>query len=268
MGHTIDGPSERADLCAYILTVETEESLRRQHAEREMSALGIEREFVQGFRKTDPSLGEHYSEVMNLLLHKRSLTAGEIAVYAGHRRIWRRIVESGRTCALVLEDDFRVLDRDLFLRSIDDLMAHPGDWDLVKFFDYKPKSVVASVRIGSTTAVAHKYPASGAVAYLIGADAARALLQRKRIFRAVDEDFSHPWEFSIRVWSTQPNTVAEASDALGGSILAEDRQAVRRNRKILRSLWGNVLQGTKLARSLLYRHGLRAGRRSLTHRPL
>ncbi len=257
---TDDGLLSGARIGAFILTVDEEGSPRRRHAETEVSALSIPWRFIAGYRKTDPTLDAHYARLMNLLLHKRSLTPGEIAVYAGHRRIWRAFVESGLDYALVLEDDFRVLDRPRLLESIQDLTAHPEAWDVVKFFDYRPKTVVASLQIGTTTAVAHKYPASGAVAYLVGAQAARALLTRRRIFRAIDEDLSHPWEFSIRVWSAEPNTVEEASRNLGGSILEQDRERLRRDRRMLRSLWGNVLQGVKLARSLLYRRKL-TGRR-------
>lgn len=255
-----DAPLAGARIGAFILTVDEEGSARRRHAETEVTALSVPWRFIEGYRKTDPALDKHYSSLMNVLLHKRSLTPGEIAVYAGHRRIWRAFVESGLDYALVLEDDFRVLDRARLLASMRDLTAHPDDWDVVKFFDYRPKTVVASLQIGATTAVAHKYPASGAVAYLIGAQAARALLARRRIFRAIDEDLSHPWEFSIRVWSTEPNTVEEASQNLGGSILEQDRERLRKNRRMLRSLWGNVLQGVKLARSLLYRRKLTARR--------
>lgn len=84
-------------------------------------------------------------------------------------------------------------------------------------------------------------------------------LRRSRIFRPIDEDLSHPWEFSIRIWSLEPNIVEEVSHNLGGSILEKDRLKQRKKRNILRSLWGILLQGVKLTRSLFYRRKLAHG---------
>lgn len=246
-------------VAAFILTLDEEGGQRRRHAADEATSLSLPWQFVTGYRKTDPALDRYYSHRMNTLLHKRPLTSGEIAVYAGHRRMWRAFLESGLEYALILEDDFHVLDQDRLLQTIQELTTHPERWDIVKFFDYKPKPVIASIEIGTATVVAHKYPACGAVAYLMNIKAARSLLRRSRIFRPIDEDLSHPWEFSIRIWSLEPNIVEEVSHNLGGSILEKDRLKQRKKRNILRSLWGILLQGVKLTRSLFYRRKLAHG---------
>ena len=106
--------------------------------------------------------------------------------------------------------------------------------------------------IGSTGIVRYKYAASGAVAYLIDRKAAQKLLSRKRFFRAVDEDLSWPWELGLSIWSVSPNLVEEVSHNLGGSLLEMDRKSTKRRRNIARSLWGNVIQAYKLARSKAY----------------
>jgi len=240
------------NISCYVLTIEEEGGPRRRNAIDELAAVGIRAEFVRGFRKDDPKIHGEYNWLINRVVGKRDLTSGEIAVYCGHRESWRRILSTRNTHALVLDDDFSVIDPKAFSTAITDAYENPTSWNVLKFFDFKPKRVLASRRIGSTNIVRYKYAASGAVAYLIDRNAATKMLSRKRFFRAVDEDFSWSWELDLCVWSVSPNLVAEVSDGLGGSLLEEDRLRNKRQRNILRSLWGNVIQAYKMIRSKLY----------------
>ncbi|MCV0352547.1 MAG: glycosyltransferase family 25 protein [Nitratireductor sp.] len=240
------------DIPSYVLTIEQEGGERRTHAYQQLSALGLNTSFVKGFDKEDPSIIDEYNGLLNLLLSKRSLTNGEVAVYCGHRKIWRKFLASHHTHALILEDDFRINDKDKFLRAICDGFDHSLDWDILKFFDFKPKRVLERKAINETSIVRYKYAASGAVAYLIDREAAEKLLSRKRFFRAVDEDLSWPWELGLSVWSVSPNLVEEVSHTLGGSLLEADRMSKKRRRNVFRSLWGNVIQAYKLVRSKTY----------------
>jgi len=122
----------------------------------------------------------------------------------------------------------------------------------LKFFDFMPKRVLERKSVNSTSIVRHKYPAWGAVAYLIDRDAAERLLSRRRFFRAVDEDFSWHWELGLSIWSVSPNLVEEVSPVLGGSLLENDRVSNKRRRNTLRSLWGNVIQAFKFVRSRIH----------------
>ncbi len=240
-------------LNAFVLTIETSKGPRRQHAERELEKMQLKSEFMNGFDKNDPSILDIYSAGLNLLYHKRPLTMSEVATYAGHRLIWQRIVDCGADHALVLEDDFHVPDTNRFLKAISDCLSFRERWDIVKFFDFKPKSVIQEDKFFGTRVVAYKYPASGAVAYIINRYAAEKLLKRRKIYRPIDEDLSNMWEFSIRIWSTSPNLVEEVSEELGGSLLEADRLSRKTKRNIGRSLWGNFLQGWKMLRARLYR---------------
>lgn len=195
-GTATNGASQ---LTAYVLTIDEEGGRRRAHATKELVELGLTGRFVMGATKGDRELAELYSPLKNLLLSRRSLTAGEIAVYAGHRRIWKAIDDAGIPYALVLEGDFHVVDKEKFLATLGDCLSAPKHWDIIKFFDFKPKRVVRRLRLGKANLVAYKYPASGAVAYLISGDAVRRLLKRPQIFRAVDVDLSWPWEFGLRI---------------------------------------------------------------------
>ncbi|WP_292428192.1 glycosyltransferase family 25 protein [Mesorhizobium sp.] len=223
------------------------------HAANELGRVGLSFDFVQGVDQNSAEIDRAYSRLLNWTLHKRSLTRGEISVYLGHRKIWQEVMRKGMDFALVFEDDFKIRDDEQFVQAINDAISHRGIWSIVKFFDFNHKKVVESIKIGATHLVGYKYPASGAVAYLISRQAAQSLLRRRHLFRPIDEDFSHPWEFSIRVWSTSPNLVDEVSLKLGGSILESERSDLRSKRIVVRSVWGNFLQARKFLRSLWYR---------------
>ena len=188
----------------------------------------------------------------NLIWRKRGLTAGEIAVHCGHRRIWRRLVESGAPHALVLEDDFGIVDVEAFGRALEDCVRRPEGWDIIKLFDFGPKKPLLRRRLGDSEIVAHQFPPTGAVAYIIKNEAARRLLERKRFFRAVDEEFSWPWEFGLGIWSLSPNCVEEVSVGLGGSVRAPLGSGPP-DRNALRAVWANVIKAWKTVRAWSYR---------------
>ena len=186
-----------------------------------------------------------------LLWQKRSLSAGEIAVYCGHRRIWARLVDSGAPFALVLEDDFGISDPQAFCAVLDDCERHPEGWDVIKLFDFNPKPVRLRRRLGTSELVAHRFPAAGAVGYVIGRAAAERMLSRQRFFRAVDEDWSWPWEFALSIWSLSPNCIEEISVGLGGSVRAP-ATGPSPSRHPLRALWANAVQTWKSLRARSY----------------
>ncbi|MBL8580124.1 MAG: glycosyltransferase family 25 protein [Mesorhizobium sp.] len=225
----------------YVLTIDPPDGLRRRSIASELADMPFGWEFVDGYRKGDPILDALYSPAKNLLLSKRSLSPGEIACYAGHRLIWQTIVERQDPHAIVFEDDAQITDRAAFDRAVQDVTSAP--FDIVKLWDIKPKPVIARRRLGDTQIVVHKMIASGTGCYLISRDAAAKMLRRRSVFRAVDEDFSHAWEFGAQVWSVWPNPVTDI--AAGSTIEAERISADRRR---LRSLWGEALQVVKRLR--------------------
>ncbi|MDX8447970.1 glycosyltransferase family 25 protein [Mesorhizobium captivum] len=253
----MDSSSFRAidfpNLGVFVLTVEPPGGTRRTHAANELGRVGISFDFVQGIDQNSAEIDRAYSRLLNWALHKRSLTRGEISVYLGHRKIWQEAMSRGLDFALIFEDDFKICNDDQFILAINDAISRRDIWSIVNFFDFNHKKVVYTVKVGATQLVGYKYPASGAVAYLISRQAAQSLLHRRHLFRPIDEDFSHPWEFSMRVWSTSPNLVDEVSFQLGGSILESERCDLRRKKVVVRSIWGNFLQARKLVRSLWYR---------------
>jgi GR25 family glycosyltransferase involved in LPS biosynthesis len=246
------GMSQIGSLAVFVLTIDAKDGARRVHAEEELLSFNLQGRFVEGPRKNDAIVSAIYSPFRNLLFAKRKLTCGEIAAYAGHRRAWKAFIEHGGDAALIFEDDFHVANQTRFKAVLAECLSLSHTWDIVKFFDFNPKRVVRRRHLVTTDLAAYKYPASGAVAYLISATAAQQLLKRSRIYRPIDEDLSWPWEFGLRVWSTQPNLVEEVSKELGGSLLESMRVANKAHRNLCRSVWANVLQGWKLVRAWGY----------------
>jgi GR25 family glycosyltransferase involved in LPS biosynthesis len=244
--------SQIGALAVFVLTIDAEGGVRRVHAEEELRSNNLQGRFVEGPRKNDAIISAIYSPLRNLIFAKRKLTCGEIAAYAGHRRVWEAFIDCGGDAALIFEDDFHVANQTRFKAVLAECLSLSHTWDIVKFFDFNPKRVVRLRRLATTDLAAYKYPASGAVAYLISSAAARQLLKRGRIYRPIDEDLSWPWEFGLRVWSTQPNLVEEVSKELGGSLLESTRVANKAQRNLCRSVWANVLQGWKLVRAWGY----------------
>ncbi|WP_417250257.1 glycosyltransferase family 25 protein [Celeribacter sp.] len=242
----------------FVLTVEQPDGLRRRHLAEECERLGLACHCVQGVTFGDREISETYSVLSNLFYSKRSMTQGEIACYIGHRRTWQAFLDSGAEVALICEDDFKSIN-DADFREVLDRAVSRDDWDILKLFDFAPKKILHSVPLGSLSIVDYKYPAAGAVCYLIRRKAALRLLRRKKIFRPVDEDFLYCWEFGLRVRSVYPNPVAEVAADLGGSVLEAERVSIKRNRNRIRSLWGMFLAGYKQIRSKAYRASLRRG---------
>jgi glycosyl transferase, family 25 len=254
-----------ASIRAYVLTICQEGHPRFDSAVDQLRSTGLSYEFVSNAEFSDRDTSVLYSGLLNKLLLKRSMSRGEIACYAGHRRMWKVFVDSGARHALFLEDDFGFIDRDAALTAISDALSVADRWDVVKLFDYNShtfghtsKYAVHSRIFGSTRLVAYRFATSGSVAYLMNREAAMSLLKRRKIYRPVDEDMVHMWEFGIRILSVDPNPVTEISAVLGGSNIDAERSDEALHRKnILRSIWWNVLRANKSIRSSNYMRKLR-----------
>jgi glycosyl transferase, family 25 len=244
-------------LPCYVLTIDKEGGQRIAHCRSQLESLPMGWDFCQGYTPDSLQVSLEYSRWRNWLSMKRSMTKGEIAVYLGHRSIWQRMIDSHQSVALVMEDDFKIVDSAKLLSGIGDALACSDRWDVAKFFDYRPKRAVSEMKLGDSVFVAHKHPTSGLVAYLVQARAANKLLRRKRIFRPVDEDMSYPWEHALRIWSMVPNPIIENAEGLGGSLLEKERFRKRRlQRAWYRSLYGVALTMHKECRGWLWRRSL------------
>jgi glycosyl transferase family 25 len=243
------------NFAAYVLTVQPADSQRRQAMCSELARARFEWRFFEGVTPATPDFRARYSPLRNSVFNNRTVTDAELACYASHHAIWTKIAHGDANAALVFEDDARIADDESFYSALTDVSNNLQRFDLVKFFDYRPKRVALSTRIGSTTFVSHKMIATGAVCYLITKKAAQQLLEaRPRFFRAVDDDWTHAWELGVRIWSVHPNPVVTEED--GASLIEIERQASRRARSKCRSIWNIMLTAHKQLRTVIYHRQL------------
>lgn len=214
-------------------------------------------EVVDGMVDGDPEAVALHDRRRERRWTKRALTAREVATYGTHRRGWQRLVDSGAGHALLLEDDAVLTDPAGFRRFVAALPeAMGGDVDVLKLFDYPDShdgGWVLQREVAGEVLLLPARPRPGTVGYVLAGRAARRLLTRRRVFRAVDEDLRHYWEFGLAVWSRSRPLVADGAVALGGSLLEGGRQAERGNRSLARSLRGLRLNlHYKLRRGLAF----------------
>ncbi|MCZ4350915.1 glycosyltransferase family 25 protein [Roseovarius aestuarii] len=245
------------ELLVLIITCRKSPPARVLSARAELEALNlpIEIEVLDGYVSEDDCIDAIYDAKTNRRRVKRPISRSEIAVYATHRMAWKRLTESGHPAAIVFEDDFAVRKPKIVEASIQFWREFLGDGrDMVKLFDFekrKRNNAVCSARVREVDLVKWSAPSAGMVAYLISHDGAQKFLSRKRIFRQVDEDAKYFWELGLNIWSIPDNPVAEISNALGGSLVEADRQS-HRERRFLRSLWGNLLVLDRKLRTWIY----------------
>lgn len=240
----------------FVLTMDNPGGVRWVHCEKEFSNLGLDFNFVEGFKVDNPEITRIFSFIKNFFLVKRKLTHEEISCYLGHRKIWRQFLNSDKDVCLITEDDVMIRDIEAFKRVIS--FANDNDnWDILKLFDYKPKPIKNSQAWNGLSIVDYQFPASGTVAYLTTRYAANQLLSRKKIYRAIDDGWSNCWELGIKIRSLYPNIAEEVSNILDGSLIEESRSRNKEGKKIIRSLWGMILQVIKQIRSKIYIRNLK-----------
>lgn len=248
--------SQSPQIPIFVLTIDSPGGVRRAHCERLFAKQELQFTFVDGVSGNDLDIDQVYSRRKNLLFAKRSLSPAEISTYFGHRKIWQEFIGTGEDVCLVVEDDLEIINQTDFQIAISNARDY-ATWDILNFFDFKPKPILHSEDWHSLSIADYKYPSSGTVAYLINRKAAQKLLSRKKIFRPVDEDLSNCWEFDIRVRSISPNLVDEVSHTLGGSMLEGSRLAEKKQRPLPRSTWAIFLEVAKQFRAYRYRRSLK-----------
>jgi glycosyl transferase, family 25 len=199
---------------------------------------------VMGFGPQAEVVDELYDPLLNSRWMKRPLAAAEVAVYAGHRKMYAEFLSGKAEFGLFLEDDFEIKRPADFQFLIDHIELAMADADMLKLFNFgeKPGRVLKRRICGPIEIAKHHRNSAGAVGYVLSRRSAVKLLAKSKLFRQIDEDFKHPWEFGLNVWSVTPNLVSDNSRGLGGSLLEADRLAIKRSHcGVATSMKGNYL---------------------------
>jgi glycosyl transferase, family 25 len=227
----------------FVITIETEEGARRQSAIRQLNSIGIDFRFVEGCLPDDSAVNICYDATLNYWRMKRPLSRGEVAVYLSHRRALAAFIETDAEFALILEDDFGLVEPDHFLEDVIRILRAPIRWDLVKLFDFQgPKRPRALLDLGRIAIVEYKSPTAGMVGYLVRRSGAEKLISRPILFRVIDEDIKLYWEIDLFAFSVIPNVLNEISGDLGGSTIEFERNRLRDDRSVGRSVRGTAIK--------------------------
>lgn len=160
---------------------------------------------------------------------KQPTTAGEIACFLSHHKVWSLIAEGSDPAAIVLEDDFELTAN--APRLIQRLPNLPCTWDMLKLYCDRPRRMVEvtvfpeGCRIGTPDVIP---PTT--IAYAITRDAARALSRAPpKTGWPVDLYLKRWWEHGLSIKVLEPGIARPADGHALTSAIAQERIKGRRN---------------------------------------
>ena len=137
----------------------------------------------------------------------RDLTLGEFGCFFSHKSVLEKIVFKKIQKALVLEDDFILLED--FQQSINNLLNCSYDWELVRLLSkpklkYKMKKTIFNIDSNYKLVRLSTAP-GGAYAYIISLKGAKKLLTAmNNIWCPVDLVMGQPWRTGLEILTVIP----------------------------------------------------------------
>lgn len=202
----------------YVISLQQAEQ-RRHSVIHQLAACSYPWQFVDAVR-ADSDIVRQSSELptASRKWHK-PLRGGEIACYLSHQIAWRHALSHDVQHALILEDDFQLLDQADSIIEL--LLKFNATSDIIKLFG-KPKRFYALQTVEQNhkeyqLCKAFSLPAV-TVAQWVNRSALPHLLQRSELLeRPIDIDMKHYWEYPLAIHQLCPAIVEEISAQLGGS---------------------------------------------------
>ena len=190
---------------------------------------------VNGNQLTPQDLEQYQTE--DFSRYYKALTAGEIGCYLSHRKCWQHIIENDLDYALILEDDFLLVED---LGSLGEYLTditHP--WDCIKLMEnpVKRRAVKSMPCKDKQLIVFNKVPSKTCAYVMSKAGAEKMLRKSTKIERPVDIDFQYWWENDMRVFGLQPYMVSvnhELESTIDGMVSRKGRR---------KSFYKKVVQG-------------------------
>lgn len=185
-----------------------------------------------------------YDARANARRARHDLVAPEIGCYLSHVRAAEWLRDGAAEAAVILEDDMRVTgDLAAAIAALQaDLAARPGAWDMVKLFSFKPLRLDRrhAVGAGFTLGRPDRVPSTTLGYVLTRAGAEKILARVPPIFRPVDEDHKHFWEFGLRVAMIDPQPIAIGEQETPEGTVGDSRKSMGRRDGALRRVWRTV----------------------------
>lgn len=185
---------------------------RREKIKARLDALGLPFEFFDAIRGTDLDYknAEYYDRKRRLKYFGRDLLPGEIGCLLSHRGVCQKMVEDGVDVALVLEDDV-TLSHDI-KDILEQIMAHPKKWDLLRFLGNK-KPFSKGYRKLDAVNDQHNFVRiptvpGGAYGYMLTQKAAKVLVEHtEKSYFPIDTIHGRVWQTGLDVYAFYPSPI-------------------------------------------------------------
>ncbi|MCC6888149.1 MAG: glycosyltransferase family 25 protein [Hyphomicrobiales bacterium] len=202
------------DFAAFVINLDRSPD-RLQSAGEQCAAVGLRWQRVSAIDATTlPEVPRADYDVARFEWHVgRKIDPTEIAFAFSHLKAIRAFLDSPARFGLIVEDDFNILDRNEFCRTLAALADDPDSWDLVRL-SCSSSRYPLPVKIKRLTArhdlAAPLMKFSCAAAYLLNRRAAAAL---STTLLPIDDPFDHlldnPWRHGLQYRITWPVLVAQ-----------------------------------------------------------
>ena len=178
-------------------------SARYSRCLQRIAALGFEPVHVPGIRPT--AFGDECTGSLRARHWGSPLTLGEVGCFLAHRSAWKRIAEAEKGPVLVVEDDvgFSPGARDIFLAAA---ARYDSKRDWIRFYSDWVRRRFREVRLteGATLGVPIS-PGNCCVAYMIGPEVARRLLDGSEVLHCPSDDYmGQSWSHGTRELHCHP----------------------------------------------------------------
>lgn len=231
----------------------THSTSRRLRVEHELANTGLDFEFFEATDSTQTNF-LHANRSHAALTRKRkgySLTAGELACFSSHLRVWENCVEANERF-LVLEDNVE-LSNTVPAERIHELIAVIPPLDYVKLAALSKRRFRVHSSISRThTLVRYTKGTCGTSAYLITPEGARKLIAGASEFlESVDDYMEKPWRHQVIAHSVYPSVFqrAKIESTIGNDRKQKERPTVQTKLYIeLYRIYESVMNGIYLFR--------------------
>jgi glycosyl transferase family 25 len=235
-----------ADWPVYVINMDANQTRLARVAE-ELGRAGVAWErlpAVNGRALSAEETARVYDAKANARRARHDLVAPEIGCYLSHVRAAEWLRDGGFEAAVILEDDMRVTgDLAGVIAGLQaDLAALPGAWDLVKLFSFKPVALTGVRQVGPGVSVGRpdRVPSTTLGYVLTRAGAEKILARVPPIFRPVDEDHKHFWEFGLKVAMIDPQPIAIGEQETPEGTVGESRRRMGKRDGALRRVWRTI----------------------------
>ena len=168
---------------------------------------------IYGADLTAQEVNQAYNDQLPNAYYKK-LNIGEIGCYLSHRKVWQKILDQKLDFAVVLEDDFNIVDD--FSEMLIAVTSAPINWDYIKLAEHdRPRKSLHTITINNHKLITYDKIPARTCAQLVSYHGAKKLLAASQPFsRPVDIDLQYWWEKDIRVFGLTPYVFRPKTDSV------------------------------------------------------